>query len=75
VAYLMLDGQIVSTPGPVGGTWVAGNSIMEPTKNPGNSGLYVAPLGVSAAMVPLQDVVATGNYSMVGMPRRKRSRG
>ena len=74
MAYLMLDGLITVDP-PEWLSVTMGNSIMEPFKDPKTMGLYIAPFGVGSAMVPQADVVTSGNYSVIGLPRRKRSRG
>jgi len=70
----VLDSLVVVAPTAWGTTFTAGNALLEPIADPRECGLYTAPVGVSGP-ARLQDVVAVGNYSVIGLPRRPRSEG
>jgi hypothetical protein len=57
-----------------GTNFTPSTAALEPIADPKECGLYNAPQGRSGAS-RLKDVVAVGNYSVVGLPRRPKSRG
>lgn len=73
MAYLVIE-SLVMVEAPAWGTTFAARAMLEPIVDAKECGLYNGPEGFSGPQRE-RGVVAAGNYSVIGKPRRQRSEG